>query len=818
MTGKPQAPTVEQQLKDHIKKVWAQWVKSQITRPQLLDSVATFVCSTCEEAKNIDVIHEFKVWYEREFELQRQRNNNDAGRRGTAPSQQAPGSVLPASLTGVDPQHGNLHASRGQQLPAGLAQLSSVLPFPSGQKASGKPPAIMPVKMKQEPVVTPPKAKLEPTVSPLGAPGKPAVNKSTPGRPAGRSAGKQAGKGFAGKQGGTGAGRSAGGKNTGRKSVGGKSLSRPPMMTKAEPAVVSNVAAGVAQIPPGPVVLSRDGGNDAPSGGVGISSFAGVSPGGGVPGMSAIPPHVAGVPGTPSGRPSVAGKAVPAGKGLLGNKAPAAPKGKGARKGSVKSAAAKSVSKGSPGSSKAKTPGSPSVESGAGSSSVGGPAVGDKRGLDVVATSSPAQTGKKPKGGAKAPRPPPPKKKTGAASSPVSGFPKNVKPPPARPDHLKNRPGSKPAPGALIQPSPSGGSAGMSTVSPVAPSAKLPPAAVPSAVGVAAGGGAVKRNKREDEVLNVVNGVVDIEAEEDRLAMPVETNEVVLVDENIYSESMLLAGAKLRAKMQAMAKRFMLDENVGSDVMEMMSLAVEERLRYVLEKLKEAAAVRTEMRKVDWLVEDEGQNIFDKLQQMQEDEERALTVAAEMRVKKRNERKEAEAKKANGESTTTEKKKESNTNGDAERKEKLALEKKRKETRSQHDALSGLVEERTKRGKRPLSGKLAGLAPIGGSSGLPPIGGVGALPPIGRKPGSQSFGSNSGSKNKTLDRIEKLSKLGPLKKLGRAAALEEQKAAEAAEVVKEPLKLNDCIFLMENDVAMRKSTLYYKWAARLGMS
>lgn len=818
MQNKPDAAAAEQQLKDHIKKVWAQWVKSQITRPQLLDSVATFVCNTCPEAKNIDVIYEFKVWYEREFELQRQRNDavRRSGTNASQPGQQP--ALLPPSANAGDLQ--NLQGAgvnRGQSAAIGLPKLGANMSFAGFQRNASKiPPALG--KVKAEAILVSAKSKLEPNVSQMGGTaGKSVPNRGMPSRPGvGRGVGgKGTGKGF-GKPGGGNAGAGRGGpvRGAGRKSVAGKSISRPPMMAKCEPTVVGapgsvamgNIGVGAAGTMPG----------EPGVGGIaGMSSFSGVTPAASLQGMSGIPPLPGNVGGAVA-RPGVAGKAVPAGKGLLGSKAPAsASKGKGARKGFGKAAVGKGGGKGSPNSSKAKTPASPSMESGGGSSQMGITSVGEKRALDTSATSSPTPAMKKLKAGAKAPRAAPVKKKVPVVSSPVPGFPKGAKPPPARPDHLKNRAGNKPAPGALIHATTPLGAGPPPGLSPTVGHVRaVPPGSVPTP-NAAVGSGVPKRAKRVDEELNVVTGVVDIEEEEDRLAMRADANEVVLVDENIYSEGMLLSGGRLRTKMQTVAKRFMLNENVGSDVMEMMSLAVEERLRYVLEKLKDSASIRTEARKSDWDVENDGPDMFEKLNQMREDEERALTVAAEMRVKRRNERKEAEAKKANGEPSNSEKKKESNATGDAERKEKLALEKKRKENRSQHDALFGLVEGRSKRGKRGNSSKLPPLESIGEIGSGKAAGGLGALPPIGRKTGLQSFGSSGSSKNKTLDRIEKLSKLGPLRKLGRHAEESEKDVAEVN--VKEPLKLADCLFFMENEVDCRKSNLYCQWSARLGL-
>lgn len=52
-----------------------------------------------------------------------------------------------------------------------------------------------------------------------------------------------------------------------------------------------------------------------------------------------------------------------------------------------------------------------------------------------------------------------------------------------------------------------------------------------------------------------------------------------------------------------------------------MSLAVEESFRQFLEKYTEAAVVRTEVWKPDWIVEDDGPEVSEELQQLQEDDE-----------------------------------------------------------------------------------------------------------------------------------------------------------------------------------------------------
>lgn len=451
-------------------------------------------------------------------------------------------------------------------------------------------------------------------------------------------------------------------------------------------------------------------------------------------------------------------------------------------------------------------------------------------------------------------KPAPARKKPAAAvnataAAPAAPAAKAVRAPPARPDQLKNRPPGAGLPGAAV-----GAGAGVAvgagglTVAPGAAAGAAGAVAGAGATaagagGVAAGAGAgagasagtgagagsstgtnaganagagagaaagaagsaavaanaapvKQRTRRVDEELNVVSGVIDIEAEENRLVSMGHTDDVIIVEDNAYSEKMLLGGARLRAKMQAMAKRFVLEEQVGTDIMEMMSLAVEERLRYLFELLKESASLRMEVEKSEWDCVPDGMNVFKKMEQMREEEERSLTTAAELRVKRRNDRIEAEAKKASGEVSNSDKKKDgSSVVTDAERKEKLALEKKRKENSSQRDALSGLLEGIYKRGKRGVSSS-KGLAPLGAIGKVSGAKGVANLPPILKKDGLGKKGMQD--------------KLGGLPKLGRDADKEKAKA----KVKRVPLTLADMLFVMEREVVSRKTALVYKWTAR----
>ena len=69
-------------------------------------------------------------------------------------------------------------------------------------------------------------------------------------------------------------------------------------------------------------------------------------------------------------------------------------------------------------------------------------------------------------------------------------------------------------------------------------------------------------------------------------------------------------------------------------------MAVEERLRLVLDGLREAANIRVDCEEVDWACTDDGLSMFHELQRMRKEEERALDEAVEKRLKKQNENKE----------------------------------------------------------------------------------------------------------------------------------------------------------------------------------
>lgn len=77
MCGNPEKSEKVALLKDFIKNIWAQWIRKQITRTQLLDSIVIFVCGSCSEAEGVDVVKEFNIWCQEVFKMQqRQKNAN----------------------------------------------------------------------------------------------------------------------------------------------------------------------------------------------------------------------------------------------------------------------------------------------------------------------------------------------------------------------------------------------------------------------------------------------------------------------------------------------------------------------------------------------------------------------------------------------------------------------------------------------------------------------------------------------------------------------------------------------------------------------
>lgn len=728
--GHPNAKHYEDRLKEHIKVVWAKWVRELITRPQLLDSVSIFVRRALPNAGPIDVIRDFKRWYEREYELQKQRAMKaEQARLEQARSGQPAGAdasrqphlsngrtsgALPASSTAPRPPANAMAAATHAAGAGASAQLAGALGA-GGKTVAGK------------------SAQIRQQVPARNVPGKGA---------AGRGAGR------------------------GIKSVGGKSISRP--VTIKQEASALTLARSVGR----PMASGR-GTPIGRSAGIGKSPSAGRG--------SPVAAKAAN-----AGKMSPAGKTLMGGKGVTGNKTTTASKTKNQRK-----QAPKAPSKPSPKGliNKARPP---PANPAAFQIPHGSPAANGKRPLEVslgspsgsVAKKQKQMVGKLPKGPLNKKKPP-----VMLASPPL--IPKG-KPPPARADLFRAQVTKRPMPhGTPAQ--------GITMYKGMHPGQPAPSTAAPKKV---------KRSEDGLEALSALNDIVDIEDEEDKLGQDAGGLHGEVQEAYTYGADMLLAGPKLRKKMQKATRLHGLSDKISADVLELMSLAVRERLSDVIEGLKQVAAIRTERDKALWKTRLIGPNNYERLLNMRQDEERSLQVAAEMRVKRKRDQIEQEAKKLAGEVAKSEKNaKDSSAAAEAERKEKIALEKKKKEDSSQIDALNGLMRRR----KKPGGGGrgLARLEPLGKKG----------LPPIQRRSDSGSMGSKSKSKG-SLDPLAKLEPLGPLISLGRTTNPQSMSSrlptlGPAKKTARMRLTLRDCLFYMKRDPRTRKGSQIFKWYPRL---
>lgn len=80
MIGNPEASRRSEELRQLLRKNWAAWVKKQITRSQLLDTVVNFVHESSPEAEEADVFREFQCWCRSELEKQEKSEHGAVGK------------------------------------------------------------------------------------------------------------------------------------------------------------------------------------------------------------------------------------------------------------------------------------------------------------------------------------------------------------------------------------------------------------------------------------------------------------------------------------------------------------------------------------------------------------------------------------------------------------------------------------------------------------------------------------------------------------------------------------------------------------------
>lgn len=787
MQANPRRHQTELRLREHIRTAWTQFLRGTLPWRKLLESVATFVRNTCPQASRVDVIADFKIWYERKIQLQKTRAAAATAAAAGKSQQQQQQQHLTAQqrraqiISNPKPQQRKAHQASAANRPhtTGVAHL---------QNNTHRLPAARPVNAVNVPgteprLINPELMKPEPQVqSVMRTPAKnnPRSNPRSNNVQVRRTPAAKSSKGTPTK--------TEPVKRVIEKTAGGKSLHRPPT------AAVSRAQVGIKG-----------------------------------PSASSTPKPATARTGVAAG-----GKSVTANKGLLASKLPAGLVNKlppGPRRKAPRKTPAKSTAKNSPSRSsvvKAPSPNSvgKSLPQGLAEKQKPVPLGGSNSAVGAASPATLPGSGKRPPdaNGARTtgslakkakPNPRGPKgnmtKKKGVSHSPTGESGRNNKPPPARADMGKG-------------PAPDSAATGSGTTAGAVKSSKLN--ITPSGI---ARGNQIRKTKRVDDELNLVSNVVDLDDEVDKLGLDAGGGTSEVIGAFDYDADMLLSGPVLRAKMQARAKQYGLNENVSKDVMDIVSLAVRERLTNFLESLKGIAAVRVDAARQSWNTETCSESIYDRLERMREDEERSLTVAAELRVKRRKEQEEKEAKRLAGEAEKEEKKgKDASAAMEIERKEKIAMEKKRKEDSSQRDALSGLVAGIDKKRKRANTGKgLDGLAPF-----LPPITKSGGprssatlLPSLPELAGADGSGGlvQNGIRHLSKDgnpvgTLEKVKALSPLVKLGgpkTSSMPMHGKAVASNTQAKFPLTLRDCLFLM-SEQDLRKNAHIYKWYARLG--
>lgn len=322
--------------------------------------------------------------------------------------------------------------------------------------------------------------------------------------------------------------------------------------------------------------------------------------------------------------------------------------------------------------------------------------------------------------------------------------------------------------------------------------------------------------------LALLGNVVNLDHEESFLAH----DEKTVVDEDIeavgYNDDFLLTTKALSIRMKAAARRNQLKEIVSRDAIEIISLAVCERLKSIFEFLNGASSVRVDADKDLWTTAVPDETVREKLERLFEEEERSLDVKAKLRLKKR---KELAVIKAMGVSKTVSGEENDKTPAlvasTAGRKARIAREKSLDASNNHKKALSGVLAGIQKMRRKavvekPLGSSKALLPLITGSGKLQNITSI--LPPLQTRNGS---GGIIQRRTDELDRAgrkhEGLLKLGGPETTDRSH-LPKGTVATKRKNRKYGLTLKDCLFLMESEQTTRRSSTLYKWYGRLGAS
>lgn len=342
-----------------------------------------------------------------------------------------------------------------------------------------------------------------------------------------------------------------------------------------------------------------------------------------------------------------------------------------------------------------------------------------------------------------------------------------------------------------------------------------------SGSGVAAQPGSMKPGevpkkpvRKVDDELDIVRNIVDIEGEEDMLVGSDAAGGAAVDTADYDAAGLILTGPALKTKLGAICARLGLDENVPSETMEIVALAARQRLAHMLEELGSIAKARTGADLGNWKTKPCGIDQRARMQDMRDQELRALDAASNVRREKAA----SAAAKLAAENTAEADKaaKEAAASADAKKKELALKEKHEMAQRTQRNALSGVLAGIGKKSRSKGQGS-SSRKPSAGKGGS---GGPGENT---KDAGSPSPGGGAPAKQPTASK-------GSDAKGGSKAASGSKMAAEGTEAAagsggslgttgnpRPPITLRDCIHFMEGEPRMRKSSILYVWYAKLGV-
>lgn len=316
-----------------------------------------------------------------------------------------------------------------------------------------------------------------------------------------------------------------------------------------------------------------------------------------------------------------------------------------------------------------------------------------------------------------------------------------------------------------------------------------------------------KAVRKVDDELDIVRNIVDIESEEDMLVGS-ESGAGAAVDTADYDAAgLILTGPALKTKLGAICARLGLEENVPSETMEIVALAARQRLAHVLEELGRIAKARTGADLGNWTTKPCGIDQKARMQELRDQEQRALDAAANVRREKAA----SAAAKLAAENTAEADKaaKEAAASADAKKKELALKEKHEMAQRTQRNALSGVLagigkKNRSKgqgsSSRKPSAGKISsgGLADNSKDARSPSPGGA-ASAKVPATPGGDTRGGSKAAlgSNGTSESNEAAVANASGGLLGRTADL------------RPPITLRDCLHFMEGEPRMRKSSILY---------